>query len=210
MSLQNENSVERGSRSKKKKSRGFDGNQRCDSSSTSASSEVAVAPQQQWNTAPWQCQLANSKQRLTCMLESSRLHDQVFTFNDGSSIKAHRLLLAMCSPVFEAMFFGPNSEGPSVHLPEDPPEAFAWILRYCYTDHVSLPNVDTALQIYQLAHRYQMDSLVAICKDVEDFYTCTEETKFPMGSSPSVQENLETLMSLFAGKQVFQHSNYST
>ena len=49
----------------------------------------------------------------------SRLHsrpdrdafaDVTFTLPDGSQLKAHKFVLAMASPVFEAQFFGPFAD----------------------------------------------------------------------------------------------------
>lgn len=37
--------------------------------------------------------------------------DVTFHLTDGSSMRGHKLLLAMSSPVFEGMFYGPMADG---------------------------------------------------------------------------------------------------
>ncbi|XP_066979232.1 BTB/POZ domain-containing protein 6-B-like isoform X1 [Macrobrachium rosenbergii] len=115
----------------------------------------------------WQNVLANPSQRLGALHNNSRLADLTICFpgHDLPSIKAHRLVLAMSSPVFEAMLFGPLAEGPELYLHEDPPEAFEWLLEYVYKGQTQLPGVRQAVQIYQLASKYQMEPLIKLCSD---------------------------------------------
>lgn len=83
-------------------------------------------------------------------------------------LQAHRLILAVNSPVFGAMLYGPLAlpEGEALKLPEDPPHAFHWILEHIYLRDVKLPDVETALEVYRLASKYQMDALVRVCAQV--------------------------------------------
>lgn len=80
--------------------------------------------------------------------------------------KAHRLILAMSSPVFERMLFGPLAEGEELKLPEDPPEAFKWLMKYIYHGTKELADVKLAVQVYHLASKYQMDALSSLCSKV--------------------------------------------
>ncbi|XP_064083017.1 BTB/POZ domain-containing protein 3-like isoform X2 [Macrobrachium nipponense] len=77
----------------------------------------------------------------------------------------HRLILAMSSPVFEAMFYGPMAEKADLTLPDDPPEAFVFLMGYIYKGNASLPNVDMAVMVYKLANKYQMSSLFSVCSE---------------------------------------------
>ncbi|KAK7075539.1 hypothetical protein SK128_001966, partial [Halocaridina rubra] len=114
----------------------------------------------------WQNQLINPNQRLAALHKSPHLADLTITFpGHERSIQAHRLILAMSSPVFEAMLFGPLAEGPELRLNEDPPEAFEWVLEYIYKGQTQLQSVVQAVQIYQLASIYQLEHLISVCSE---------------------------------------------
>ncbi|KAK3860250.1 hypothetical protein Pcinc_033688 [Petrolisthes cinctipes] len=115
----------------------------------------------------WQSQLINPSQRLSSLLVSCRLADLTITFpNTDRQLKAHRLVLAMSSPVFEAMLYGPLAEeGPEVSLAEDPPEAVEWMLEYMYRGQTHLPDITLCVHVYQLASKYQMEPLMALCSE---------------------------------------------
>nr|XP_045602881.1 BTB/POZ domain-containing protein 6-like [Procambarus clarkii] len=114
----------------------------------------------------WQSQLGCPGQRLSSLLHSPRLADLTITFpGHHKSIKAHRLVLAMSSPVFEAMLYGPLAEGLYLRVHEDPPEAFEWLLEYMYRGQTHLPGVSLTVQVYQLASKYQIETLMALCSE---------------------------------------------
>ncbi|XP_047487663.1 BTB/POZ domain-containing protein 6-B-like isoform X1 [Penaeus chinensis] len=112
----------------------------------------------------WQSQLVSPEQRLSALLKSSRLADLTINFpGHERCLQAHRLVLAMTSPVFEAMLYGPLAEGEELNLHEDPPEAFEWLLEYMYRGHIQMPEVRLAVQVYQLASKYQVEALMVLC-----------------------------------------------
>ncbi|XP_069992765.1 BTB/POZ domain-containing protein 6-A [Penaeus vannamei] len=112
----------------------------------------------------WQSQLVSPEQRLSALLKSSRLADLTINFpGHERCLQAHRLVLAMTSPVFEAMLYGPLAEGEELHLHGDPPEAFEWLLEYMYRGHIQMPEVRLAVQVYQLASKYQVEALMVLC-----------------------------------------------
>nr|XP_045600629.1 uncharacterized protein LOC123759563 [Procambarus clarkii] len=112
----------------------------------------------------WQCHLATPGERLAYLRHSGHLSDLTITFpGHHNIIQAHRWVLAMSSPVFEAMLYGPLAEGEVLALPEDPPQAFEWLLDHMYRNQSQLPGVQLALQVYQLAAKYQMDPLCQLC-----------------------------------------------
>ncbi|XP_042231427.1 uncharacterized protein LOC121872611 [Homarus americanus] len=112
----------------------------------------------------WQCFLATPGERLAYLRHSGHLSDITLTFpGHHTIIQAHRWVLAMSSPVFEAMLYGPLAEGDVLALPEDPPDAFEWLLDHLYLNHTQLPGVQLALQVYHLAAKYQMDPLCQLC-----------------------------------------------
>lgn len=81
-------------------------------------------------------------------------------------LQAHRLVLAMTSSVFEAMLSGPMAEKDELSLPEDPPEAFDWLMKYMYCDDTELPSVEIACQVYHLANKYKLNHLMPKCSRV--------------------------------------------
>ncbi|CAL4088774.1 unnamed protein product, partial [Meganyctiphanes norvegica] len=79
--------------------------------------------------------------------------------------KVHRLVLAMWSDVWYAMLFGPMAEKETILLPDDPPEAFGCLLDYLYTGEAKFDDVQTAIQVYYMANKYQVKHLQNICSE---------------------------------------------
>lgn len=102
--------------------------------------------------------------RLTALYNHPRLCDLTITFpGHQETLKAHRLILAISSPVFELMLYGSMAEGNELKLPMDPPEAFKLLLKYIYCGSLKLPCVAEAVDVYILANRYQMDKVFHQC-----------------------------------------------
>nr|XP_053647313.1 BTB/POZ domain-containing protein 3-like isoform X2 [Cherax quadricarinatus] len=115
----------------------------------------------------WQCRMANIRERMTYLRSSAFLSDLTITFPEHKKVlKAHRLMLAASSPVFDAMLYGPLAEEGNLTLVDDLPEAFDFLLDYIYCDKVSLSDVEMTTQIYSLANKYQFDALCDICSTV--------------------------------------------
>ncbi|XP_047489843.1 BTB/POZ domain-containing protein 6-like [Penaeus chinensis] len=115
----------------------------------------------------WQCQLVSPSERLAHLRNSGHLSDITITFPGHSkSIQAHRLLLAMSSPAFEAMVYGPLAKDGQLALPEDPPEAFEWLLNHLYKNETQLSDARLATKVYLLASKYQLDNVCKICSQV--------------------------------------------
>ncbi|XP_069976445.1 BTB/POZ domain-containing protein 3, partial [Penaeus vannamei] len=115
----------------------------------------------------WQCQLFSPSERLAYLRNSGHLSDLIITFPGHSTVlQSHRLLLAMSSPVFEAMLYGPLAGDDTLALPEDPPEAFEWLLNHLYMNETQLPDLTLAAKVYLLASKYQLDNVCKICSEV--------------------------------------------
>ncbi|KFM79759.1 BTB/POZ domain-containing protein 3, partial [Stegodyphus mimosarum] len=89
-------------------------------------------------------------------LEKSILSDITFRVgSEAEEFKAHRLILALASPVFEAMFYGGLAEkGEKIDIPDISPEGFRCLLRYIYTANASFKNASDPFDTYIAADKY--------------------------------------------------------
>ena len=79
-------------------------------------------------------------------------------------IPAHKLVLSMSSPVFEAMFYGELAETKdSIELPDCEYESLLELFRYMYSDEVGL-NGNNVMGVFCLAKKYMVPSLVDRCE----------------------------------------------
>jgi hypothetical protein len=90
--------------------------------------------------------------------------DMRFVLDDGTSLLAHRSILALSSPVLRRALFGPmnlpNNE--SLPLPGKDAAAVQGLLAYCYGEPVV--TQETAIPLLQLADEYCIDGLKAMCE----------------------------------------------
>ena len=78
-------------------------------------------------------------------------------------IPAHKFVLAISSPVFEAMFYGQMAEkGEEVELPDTDSHSLLEFLRFVYCDEVNL-TADNVFAVLYLADKYIVPSLAAKC-----------------------------------------------
>lgn len=89
----------------------------------------------------WQSSTQQISERGQYLLETGQWSDCKFIVGQEphqQTLEAHKLFLAMSSPVFEAMFFGGIPEKNDVIPIRDvQPEAFKAMLEYIYTDRSS-------------------------------------------------------------------------
>ena len=80
-------------------------------------------------------------------------------------ITAHKFVLSIGSPVFEAMFYGELAETKdTIQLPDRDYESLLELFRYLYSDEVNLHG-SNVLGVLYLAKKYMVPSLVDKCKD---------------------------------------------
>jgi len=138
--------------------------------------------------------------RTSALYYSSQWYDLEFHLIEETQgkkvvLRAHRLILASASPVFEALCFGPMAEKTAIQVPDIIPEAFEAMLKYLYTDCIEFKTVDIALNILYAAKKYIISDLVALsaaflsenmcdnnCVDVYNLSNVVEE-KDLMGKS---------------------------
>lgn len=65
----------------------------------------------------------------------------------GKDFKAHKLILGISSPVFEAMFYGPLSSNEEIAITDIEPDVFQLLLNYIYTDKVEIPSIEQAFEL---------------------------------------------------------------
>ncbi|XP_021967030.1 BTB/POZ domain-containing protein 2-like [Folsomia candida] len=135
------------------------------------SGDLKVAPTKTTCSTDWRKLRPGPTQKLAYILESKELTDVTFSVGSPSNnetIHAHRLVLAMYSTVFEAMFQGPLAAGPAevIQIPDIEPHPFNVMLKFIYTGEFQgdLP-VDGALAVLYAARKYDITDLELVCTD---------------------------------------------
>lgn len=90
----------------------------------------------------------------------------------------HKLVMALGSPVFNAMFYGPlATKNLEIQIPDCEPKAFKNLMTYLYTASVNL-NIDDVLDTLIAADKYQVKPLVEaaaqFAADLIDVENCLE------------------------------------
>ena len=106
------------------------------------------------------------------MLNNDLFSDVKFVVrkSDGESeskqvIPAHKFVLSIGSPVFEAMFYGELAETrDSIELPDCEYQSLLELFRYMYSDEVNLSGNNVMAVLY-LAKKYMVPSLVDKCTE---------------------------------------------
>ena len=119
----------------------------------------------------WQTTRPTIRERAKFMLNTDRLSDVKFvaTKNGESErkqvIPAHKFILAIGSPVFEAMFYGELAETKdTIELPDCDYESLLELFRYIYSDEVNLSGSNVMGVLY-LAKKYIVPSLADKCME---------------------------------------------
>ncbi|CAL4063157.1 unnamed protein product [Meganyctiphanes norvegica] len=114
---------------------------------------------------PWQNSLVGSREKINALFYNGNFSDLTITFaGHDIEYKAHRLIMAVSSSIFEGMLFGPMAnKGSELELPFDNPEAFKIVLGSCYEVGIETSDIDVALEVYMLADKYFMEQLEKEC-----------------------------------------------
>ena len=124
----------------------------------------------------WQAARPTIRERSKFILNSDLFSDVKFVIGrtDGECLKskrrkqvipAHKLVLAIGSPVFEAMFYGELAETTdSIELPDCEYDSLLELFRYMYSDEVNLSGSNVMGVLY-LAKKYMVPSLADKCKE---------------------------------------------
>ncbi|XP_075992389.1 kelch-like protein 40a [Anticarsia gemmatalis] len=100
--------------------------------------------------------------RVKKLLVSYEWSDCSFSVS-GKIFKAHKLILGISSPVFEAMFYGPLSSNDDIIITDIQPDIFQLILNYIYTDTVEINSIDQAFELLYASRKYLLEHLTEMC-----------------------------------------------
>ncbi|KAJ0181908.1 hypothetical protein K1T71_002630 [Dendrolimus kikuchii] len=100
--------------------------------------------------------------RIKKLLVSYEWSDCSFSVS-GQIFKAHKLILGISSPVFEAMFYGPLSSNENIEITDIQPDIFQLLINYIYTDTVELTSVEQAFELLYASRKYLLEQLSDMC-----------------------------------------------
>ena len=121
----------------------------------------------------WQTTKPSIRERSKFIFNNDLFSDVKFVVRktDGESesikqvIPAHKLVLSISSPVFEAMFYGELAETrDSIELPDCEYESLLELFRYMYSDEVNLSG-SNVMRVLYLAKKYMVPSLADKCTE---------------------------------------------
>ncbi|XP_068699201.1 BTB/POZ domain-containing protein 6-B-like [Montipora foliosa] len=122
----------------------------------------------------WQTKRPTVRERTMFMLNNDLLSDVKFVVRntkcDGESeskqvIPAHKFVLSISSPVFEAMFYSELAEtSHSIELPDCEYNSLLELFRFMYSDEVNLSG-SNVMEVFYLAKKYMVPSLVDKCSE---------------------------------------------
>ncbi|GAV03368.1 hypothetical protein RvY_13800-2 [Ramazzottius varieornatus] len=118
---------------------------------------------------PWQNDVNTVASMVQALLLKNEFCDVVFqvgTDGETEQIKSHRALLAARSSVFATMFFGSVPENKAfVEVTDTSPDIFKLMLKFVYSDDTAGINVRNLIDMYGVAHKYDIIPLKKFCAD---------------------------------------------
>lgn len=123
----------------------------------------------------------------------------------GKKFKAHKLILGISSPVFEAMFYGPLSTNEEVTITDIEPKIFQLLLNYIYTDKVKIHSIEEAYDLLYVSRKYMFEYLTEICITFIQSNISIDNVVSVLNYPDHMQDNLlvSTALKLFC-----QHAEY--
>uniref|UniRef100_A0A336MKW8 CSON002581 protein n=1 Tax=Culicoides sonorensis TaxID=179676 RepID=A0A336MKW8_CULSO len=96
----------------------------------------------------------------------AKFEDISFSFPDTNKIlKANKFLLALCSPVFEAMFYGESAEKRNpIHIIDTDYTTFKCFLSYIYLEELHVDSLQEVQNLVYVAHKYAIQSMENACE----------------------------------------------
>ncbi|XP_055305797.1 uncharacterized protein LOC129570278 [Sitodiplosis mosellana] len=97
----------------------------------------------------------------------SKTSDVNFVFDVDTDhpvkIPAHKVILSLKNPVFDAMFYGPAKEGSNIPIADACAAAFKEFLQFFYLDKVRL-SAEHIVQVINLCKKYDMEECMEACE----------------------------------------------
>lgn len=86
---------------------------------------------------------------------------------ENEEIPANKIILAMASPVFHAMFYGPMKEKDVVQITDANASAFKEFLQLFYLDEVemSMENIETVIRLADKYDVYDCLEMISACPE---------------------------------------------
>ncbi|CAH1117966.1 unnamed protein product [Phaedon cochleariae] len=103
----------------------------------------------------------NKKERLLAFYKSQKFVDCTFRIN-GMEVKAHKLILACSSPVFEKMLYGDMAQDEIV-ICDISLQEFNQVLDHIYTENIDIYSVANAWSLFYIANKYMLKDLLHVC-----------------------------------------------
>lgn len=129
-------------------------------------SDILVSSSAPNYSQQWQDRCFTQAAKIQYLYEKQDNFDVTFLVGEEKEeITAHRFVLIMASPVFEAMFTSTWSESSTkdpIEIPDIEPLAFRRLMRFAYTDAAILDN-ETVMPILYAARKYQVKVLEYLC-----------------------------------------------
>ena len=117
----------------------------------------------------WQANRSTVLERNKYMFNNPVMSDIKFAFPNKQTIPAHKYVLAISSPMFFAMFYGDLAEKrETVDIIDCDPDVFLQFLRYLYYDDTNFRDVNSAIQVWCTADKYDVPSLAKECVNFID------------------------------------------
>ena len=119
----------------------------------------------------WQTTRPTIRERSKFMFNNDLFSDVKFVVQTGAQgeseskqvIPAHKFVLSISSPVFEAMFYGELAETTdTIELPDCEYDSLLELFRYMYSDEVNLSG-SNVMRVLYLAKKYMVPSLADKC-----------------------------------------------
>lgn len=114
----------------------------------------------------WQIHKSSLSARFKELYRLNQWTDCTFSVGEENIkvIRAHKLVLVVSSPVFEALLYGPIADtSGTIRVPDVEPHIFTLLLDYIYTDSVELHNIRDAGELLYAAKKYILPHLSVIC-----------------------------------------------
>ena len=91
------------------------------------------------------------------------LNDVTLVAKDGQEFGCHRLILSIRSDVFKAMFEPEKKTGSVVHIREFDGTTVKNMIRFIYSDDIADFKSEVNMDLYAIAHKYQLGRLQRMC-----------------------------------------------